>query len=399
MGTVSFYLDTRRVKKNGKAPLKIAVSYGANKRFFIPAHVDLSPNQWCGRVTKRSDKFALQEILDDYLNKVEVEVLKMTWSKEIYRLPQKIVKERLATAMQTSLSVPTIVDLFQRIIEEKNKESTKQVYINTLHKIKEFCGVNTLITEVDKVFVKRFDSFLEKEGLRINTRGIHLRNLRAVVNEAIDMKYLSSDDYPFRTYSIKKEETLKRNISPAKIREIYNYNDDPQKKQYADMWMLMFFFRGINIIDLCHLTEITKDGYIEYRRSKTGGPLRVKVEPEALQIINRYKGEKYLLNILDRYKNYKDYAHRLNDNLRKLRNEEGNIIFDKLSTYYTRHSWGTIAASKELRYSEEIIGHALGHKKKTVTDIYIEYDYSIIDDANRQLIDWVLYERLPIYVK
>ncbi len=394
MGTVSYYLDARRLKKNGKAPLKIAVSYGANKRFFIPAHVDLAPTQWCGRVTRRSDKYELQQILDEYLNKVEIEVLKMTWSKEIYNLPQKIIRSKLEQAMQASMTKPTIVQLLERFIEEKSKENTKKVYLNTLSKIKEFCGDDTVITEMDKNFLKRFDGFLVSQGLRTNTRGIHMRNLRAIYNEAIDLKYVSVDDYPFRTFVIKKEDTLKRNIPPAKIRDIYNYHTDPRKKQYADMFMLMFFFRGINIVDLCHLKEITSDGYIEYRRSKTGGMLRVKVEPEAMEIIERYRGKKYLLNILDRYKNYKDYAHRLNDNLRKLTDETGEPIYEKLSTYYTRHSWGTIAASKELQFSQDLIGAALGHKKKTVTDIYIEYDYTIIDDANRHLIDWVLYGRL-----
>lgn len=394
MGTVNFYLDTRRIKKNGKAPLKIAISYGTNKRFLIPAHIDLMPNQWCGQITRRADRYELQRILDDYLNKVEIEVMKLTWSREIYSLSPKEIKNKLSRAMHAVLAKPTIVELFDKFIQEKSKNSTKLVYINTLKKIQEFCGSEYLISEVDKTFLKRFDSFLAEEGLRVNSRSIHLRNLRAVYNEAIDQKYVSVNDYPFRTFTIKKEETLKRNISPAKIRQIYNYSADPQKKQYADMFMLMFFFRGINIIDLCHLREITSDGYIEYRRSKTEKMLRVKVEPEALEIIERYRGKKYLLNIMDRYRNYKDYAHRLNANLKKLTDEEGNIIFDKLSTYYTRHSWGTIAASKELQFSQDIIGNALGHRRKTVTDIYIEYDYTIIDDANRRLMDWVLYGRL-----
>ena len=238
MGTVSFYLDARRLKKNGKAPLKISISYGINKRFFIPTHIDLTPSQWNGRVTKRADKYELQSILDDYLNKVEVEVLKMTWSNEINRLSVKMMRAKLEQAMQSSMTKPTIVELLRRMIDEKTKDSTKKVYINTCNKIEEFCGADTLITEVDKTFLKRFDAFLAKEGLRVNSRGIHMRNLRAIYNEAIDMKYVSVEDYPFRTFSIKKEETLKRNISPAKIRQIFNYNADPQKKQYADMLIL-----------------------------------------------------------------------------------------------------------------------------------------------------------------
>lgn len=208
MGTVSYYLDARRLKKNGKAPLKIAVSYGANKRFFIPAHVDLAPAQWCGRVTRRSDKYELQQILDEYLNKVEIEVLKLTWNREIYNLPQKIIRSKLEQAMQTTSNRPTIVELFDLFIEVKSKKNTQLVYINTKNKLREFCGVECLITEVDKTFLKRFDNFLISEGLRPNTRAIHIRNFRTVYNVAIDLKYVSEKDNPFKIFTIENESVV-----------------------------------------------------------------------------------------------------------------------------------------------------------------------------------------------
>ena len=34
----------------------------------------------------------------------------------------------------------------------------------------------------------------------------------------------------------------------------------------------------------------------------------IKVEPEAMEIINKYRGKNYLINVLDRYDNYKDLS-------------------------------------------------------------------------------------------
>ena len=64
-------------------------------------------------------------------------------------------------------------------------------------------------------------------------------------------------------------------------------------------------------------------------------------------------------------------------------------LFPKISTYWARHTWATIAASLDI--SRDVIAHGLGHGNNTVTDIYIDFDQSKVDDANRKVIDWVLY--------
>lgn len=38
---------------------------------------------------------------------------------------------------------------------------------------------------------------------------------------------------------------------------------------------------------------------------------------------------------------------------------------------------------------KEVISHALGHGNNTVTDIYINFDYKKVDEANRKVIDCV----------
>lgn len=163
--------------------------------------------------------------------------------------------------------------------------------------------------------------------------------------------------------------------------------------------MLIFYLGGINIIDLCYLKEI-RNGYIEYRRAKTGRLYKIKVEPEALEIIERYKGKEYLINIMDRYTDYRDYRQRINRNLGeigtteivkdkigKLRKKKRTASFPDLTTYWARHTWATIAA--ELDIPKETIAATLGHGGHDVTDIYIAFDQRKIDKAIRQVIDYV----------
>ena len=165
------------------------------------------------------------------------------------------------------------------------------------------------------------------------------------------------------------------------------------------MFMLIFYLAGINTVDLFDLKKIT-NGYIEYRRAKTGRLYEIKVEPEAMEIIERYKGKTYLLDILDRYKDYRNYLHRLNKNLKeigtveivpdkvgKMRKKAKTGLFPELSTYWARHTFATIAAGLDI--PKETIAATLGHGGNDVTDIYIKFDQKKIDKCIRQVIDAV----------
>lgn len=271
--------------------------------------------------------------------------------------------------------------------------------------------------EVTKEFILSFDAYMAPESPSRNARNIHLRNIRAVFNEAIDDEVTTF--YPFRRFQIKNEATRKRNLKVEDLRNFFNCPCDAKAQKHLDMFKLMFMLIGINLVDLCNLKEIDNNGRINYHRAKTNRLYSIKVEPEALEIINKYRGEKWLLNILDRYKDYKDYTKRMNRALKKIglvMNSKINSyvsmnralkkigpvkrvglggkkiyepLFPEISTYWARHSWATIAASLDI--PRDTIAHALGHGGNTVTDIYIDFDERKVDEANRKVLDWVLY--------
>ena len=97
-----------------------------------------------------------------------------------------------------------------------------------------------------------------------------------------------------------------------------------------------------------------------------------------MELIEKYRGKKYLLNFMDKAKNYKSQAYLINYHLGK--------IHPGLTTYYTRHSWATIA--RKIGISKDDIQLALGHNIKSLTDIYIDYDMMLerIDRANEEVI-------------
>lgn len=147
----------------------------------------------------------------------------------------------------------------------------------------------------------------------------------------------------------------------------------------------MIYLIGITATDLLKLKEIRNDR-IEYRRAKTNKLYSIKVEPEALAIINKYKGKDYLLDISYR----ENFVNRFDKTLKKLGAIKIEGVYHKqvitpiepnLSSYYARHTWATLCS--ELDIPKEIIAKGLGHYNNSVTDIYINFNQKKVDKANR----------------
>ena len=311
--------------------------------------------------------------------------------------------ERLEVRSGLDPKEATLKKAFLNFIETKTGK-TKRVYKHTLNVIGDFyekTGGNLDSLSLDAVnvsWLERYNLYLEERGCRCNTRSVHMRNIRSVMNRAIaDGLTLN---YPFRAFKIKTEKTRKRSLSLDDLRKLLNYPAEEYAVIYRDMFALIFMLMGINTKDIHALKEITPEGRIEYRRAKTGRLYSLKVEPEAMAIIEKYRGESGLLSIADRWQTSEMFMAQMNKALQRLgaprAGRGGRKITDKaafpgVSSYWARHTWATIAASLDI--PKETIAAALGHGGNTVTDIYIDFDRGKIDRANRAVLDWVLYGR------
>ena len=403
MTAINLYLDTRAPRKDGSCPIKVAVNN--NGRFFISLGIYTRPDYFInGEVIIPNDPAKMKSVnkfLRDRLLQIENTINKLTLLGELRTMPNKRLKVLLENNTLEGPTTPaSFLDYYEKIIAEKGKARTKDTYKYTLNKIAEFCNINTLtFTDINLRWLKDFDAFMAKT-CKINTRSIHMRNLRAVFNSAIDEDIIEQNLYPFRKFKIKKEATRKRSLMVEEIRTIRDYPCEPHMERYRDIFMLTFYLIGINTIDLLNLKEI-RNGRIEYRRAKTGRLYSIKVEPEALEIIEKYKGKNYLLNMMDGYSDYRTFLSKMNKHLRKMGEvklveraqngigkKEYTPLFPDISIYWARYSWATTAA--QLDIPKETISAALGHNiGSEVTSIYIKFDERKIDIANRAVIDYL----------
>jgi len=264
--------------------------------------------------------------------------------------------------------------------------STRQKYIFTLATLKEYTN-HLFFSEITKPWLHRFKEW-RLGGVAPATTNIDLRNIRAVINRAIDVdEIIGQELYPFRKFEFAKAEPRNLRLPIEKIKLIRDFNAEKEWVKLAiDFFMLSFYLIGMNNSDLYELKEIS-EGRVEYVRKKTSKQYSIKIEPEALEIFERRKGFEKLLIYQERYANPKNLTKQMNKHLKIV----GEVIgVPDLKMYHARHSWAGIAARKPVGASKSLIAQALGHGRITVTDTYFDYDNELVDDINRKVLDLLI---------
>jgi len=270
----------------------------------------------------------------------------------------------------------SIKEAFNEFINTKHG-NTKRLYTETLSKIND----DPLLDDITTGWLKEFYDSLP---LAVNTKAIHMRNIRAVINFAIDRDY--TQNYPFRKFKIPKEKTKHRDLSVNDLRRIRDY--EGKWKVFSDCFMLSFYLIGINLTDLLHAKKSdVRNGRLEYTRAKTGRNYSIKIEPEAQAIIDKYSDEELLVSFLRIYKNYNGFKRGINYAL-KLMEDNNGIICPDLTTYHARHTWASIAAGIDI--TRDVISEALGHEYGSrTTSVYVNFNLKKVDQANRMVLDYI----------
>ena len=417
MITTKLYLDTRAIKDDDPAPLKVAITK-KRQAAYISLGIKLTKKQWDAkkqRIIDAPNKLRLENYIKNKMMEIENAIMDLQTKGELTKQTATQLKNKVIAYLDPEVNKK---DLFiNRYIEYMNSRSaqrTREIYETTLKKMRSFDSkVDTYSFEdISKDWLKRLDFELIKQGLRKNSRNIHFRNIRAVFNDAIDNEITTH--YPMRTFDINPEQTEKRSLTIENLRTLFNYNVEPWQQKYLDYFKLTFYLIGINPADILSCTDDNVvEGRLLYRRKKTGRLYSIRIEPEALEIIKKYHGKERLVNFSEKMKSYKQFIGKANKGLKtigpisKIKNlnkkpndfqkeyhKAYNGIFPSISLYWARHTWATIAFS--IGIPEEIIAEALGHSHgNRTTAIYIDKSVANIDAANRKVLDYVLYKEQP----
>lgn len=326
-------------------------------------------------INKFIEKYSsiLKKIIDDF-----------EFNEEPYELKDivsalKTYKDKKAPISYTEFHTELIYNL-----KKEGKESTAKTEKDTLKSIQKFFKKEKItFKEIDYLTLLRYVSHLTSIGNKNATIGIRTRTIRAVFNKAINGGIIPKNLYPFEKFKISKiKDTSKKEfLTEDEIQLFKNHDCKNKNEQFAkDMFLLSYYARGINFVDLILLTKssISKD-HITYVRRKTGVLVTFKMNNFIKDIINKYSSNedsKYIFSIMKENEPDPNYIqNKKNKYLGKfinpfLKDIVAGCKINKHITYYcARHSFATILKFNNI--SIEIIREALGHKDIHSTMSYL----------------------------
>lgn len=394
---IKLYLDIRKTKKGQPAPLKIAFSH-KGKSALLSLGIYLTENQFNTdkeRVENYPNKNAVNTFLRRRMLDVEEIVLKLSTERRLGQMTVTDIKNYVKDYLDgTSQKKILFVDIYAEYMNKIQNYHTKYSYQQTYNKLTSYDKDISKkgFDEINYNYITDFERYMVKNGMSQNTRAIMFKNISAIFTYA---KRQEITDYtPFSKFKYKYETTSKRALTIEQLRLFLNCKVDESKRVYLDIFKLSFCLIGINIVDLAALNDI-ENGRIEYKRAKTGRHYSIKVEPEAFEIISRLRNSEYLVPKISEYKKYDFFQAGYNNALKAIAAtvfRDNAKLSEKISHYWVRHTWATIAAGLDI--PRDVIAHALGHGNNTVTDIYIDFDQKKVDLANRKVLDYVFYNKL-----
>ncbi len=396
--TVNVVCYKSKVLKNNESPLMIRVCKD-RKMKYQSLGISILPKYWDFKANKPTSKCPNKE----YIERLIAEKVKVYTDKVIEFKSQE--KEFTATSLMEKVNKPvkrkTVQEVFSQYIQElesANRLRYADMYKCTMHSLIKFNKhLDIPFSDMDTIWLKRYEVWLQSQGLAINTLGTRFRHLRVIYNFAIEEKIVKSEYYPFNSFKVSKlsQTTAKRSIQKDEILSVLNYQGQTPLECFAiDLFTFSYLAAGINFGDIARLT---KDNILEnrliYIRKKTQKQIKVSLQEQAIKLIQKYSmpDNPYLFPILSSFhKTEQQKVNRIHKIIAKVNKslkeigERLNIPID-LTTYVARHSFATVL--KRSGVNTSLICEALGHSSERVTQIYLDsFGNDQMEDAMKNLL-------------
>jgi len=380
--TVAAVIDTSHPKKNGLFPVRIRVTYRRRLCYYTTGK-DLTAEEW--EMLPTTKVRALVDIRKDIESSYQIVRAAVEELAGAGGFSLDALNNRLKGAASDTVNM-----MFRGKIEELKKAGrvgSMLVYDNVLKGLERFAGMRIRFEAVTVSWLGKYADFLRKEGKTQTTIAIHLRHLRAILNEAKRLGAIKDTQYPFGKgrYEIQAGEGRKLALTLEQIGKIANYDDGTEATaKYRDYWLFLYLCNGINVADFVKLRyrdivngEICFVRQKTERTTKTRKEIHVVVIERMQAIINRWgnpsRPDIFIFPILDgtedamRRKMKTLYITRaINKRMKEVGEKLG---IGNISTYTARHSFATVLkrAGANIAY----ISESLGHQDLKTTENYL----------------------------
>lgn len=288
------YNRKKHLNRQGTALVQIEASLNQRKVYFR-TNLYLKPEHWDSRrsqVYNHPQADDLNTMLYEFilqLQAIELGLWKRGVPATLSLLKDAIVKDK---------PVNVTFSVFARdyVLSSDRKDSTKENLLTTITVLQEFrSGLD--FKDITYTFLKEFEAYLREKGNSVNTIAKHLRQLRTLVNEAINQGYIHADAYPFRKFKIKQEKGRHEFLTPDELRKLENLQVSDRRLRHVLDAFLFCCYVGLRFSDFCQLSpanfiRVNGKRWLHFKSIKTGVeirlPLHLLFEGKALAILDKY---------------------------------------------------------------------------------------------------------------
>lgn len=388
---INFFLDASRPNAENKCLIKLNIYHKPiKKRYATTFHA--TPEEWKKINSKNLRNEELKHI-QEKLNEIKLrakDILSKLKPFSFVAFEEKYFNKSMGSHNNT---LKYWFDKYIKELHNAGQIGSSMLYKATINSINNFKSGLSL-NDITSTFLQEYENHLLNNGKSISTIGIYMRQLRAIINQAIDANVFSIENYPFRKYQVPAGRNIKKALQESELNKLFKYQPAEADLQKAiDFWIFSYLCNGMNFADIIELKPSNISGnYLHFIREKTKRtkkkdlrPIRVGLNPKAYEIIERQKTKDpknpFLFPILEEGLTPLTTKHRCQRFIKWVNKRMGKIgqelgIEQKIGTYSARHSFSTILKRKGV--STEFIKEALGHSSMVTTENYLD---SFTDDV------------------
>lgn len=287
------YNRKKQLNKQGMALVQAEALLNQRKVYF-KTNIYLKPEHWdkqTSQVCNHPQANDLNSMLFEFV--LHLQAIELSLWKRGIPVTLSLLKDAIKKDKPVNVTFPVFARTY--VQESDRKRSTKENLLTTVTVLQEFRpGID--FKDITYTFLRDFEVHLKEKGNSVNTIAKHLRQLRTLVNEAINQGYIPSDAYPFRKYKIKQEKGRKEFLTPDELKRLENLDVDKKLRHVLDAF-LFCCYTGLRYSDFCQLTpeniiRVNGKRWLYFKSVKTDVeirlPLHLLFEGKALAVLERY---------------------------------------------------------------------------------------------------------------
>ncbi len=287
------YNRKKHLNKQGTALVQVEASLNQRKIYF-KTNIYIKPEHWDKRTSQvigHPQANDLNSMLFEFV--LHLQGIELALWKRGVPATLSLLKDAMKKNRPINITFPIFAKEY--VQHSDRRESTKENLFTTITVLQEFRpGLD--FKDITYTFLKDFEVYLREKGNGINTVAKHLRQLRTLVNEAINQGYIHADEYPFRKFKIKQEKGRHEFLTPDELKKLENLEVHDLKLRHVLDAFLFCCYVGLRFSDFCHLTpsnfiRVNGKRWLHFKSIKTGIELRLPLhllfEGKALAILDR----------------------------------------------------------------------------------------------------------------